>query len=138
MILRIDHVGVVTADLGAAAPMLGLMDMKCTYSDDVDTYGVVTSFWQCPGDTTSIELVAPVREDAAVRGHLRRLGPGLNHVAFEVDDIDADLAALRDRGAVLVDEEPRRGGRPGLRVAFAHLGPSTGLLVELVDYGNRA
>ncbi|WP_394618993.1 VOC family protein [Lentzea sp. JNUCC 0626] len=138
MILRIDHVGVVTSDIGAAAPALALLDLKCTYEDDVDVYGVATSFWQCPGDTTSIELVAPVREDAAVHGHLKRLGPGLNHVAFEVDDIAADLRALQDRGAILVDEEPRRGGRPGLRVAFAHLGPATGLLVELVDYGKRA
>lgn len=138
MILRIDHVGVVTSDLAAAGFGLGLMDMKNTYADDVNAYGVATSFWQCPGDTTSIELVAPVREDAAVHGHLKRMGPGLNHVAFEVDDIDADLAALQDRGAILVDEQPCQGGRPGLRVAFAHLGPSTGLLVELVDYGNRA
>lgn len=99
---------------------------------------VATSCWQCPGDTTSIELVAPVRENAAVHGHLERLGPCLNHVAFEVDDIDADLAALQDRGAILVDEKPCHGGRPGLRVAFAHLGPSTGLLVELVDYGYHA
>ncbi|MCG8923284.1 VOC family protein [Lentzea sp. CC55] len=138
MILRIDHVGVVTGDLAAAGIGLGLMDMKNTYADDVNAYGVATSFWQCPGDTTSIELVAPVRPDAAVHGHLARLGPGLNHVAFEVDDIDADLLALQDRGAVLVDEKPCQGGRPGLRVAFAHLGPATGLLVELVDYGNRA
>ncbi|SDG06642.1 methylmalonyl-CoA mutase, C-terminal domain/methylmalonyl-CoA/ethylmalonyl-CoA epimerase [Lentzea fradiae] len=135
MILRIDHVGLVTADLAAAASSLALLDLKHTYADDVPAYGVATSFWQCPGDTTSIELVAPARPDAAVHGHLARLGPGLNHVAFEVDDIDADLAALQDRGAILVDETPCQGGRPGLRVAFAHLGPATGLLVELVDYG---
>ncbi len=137
MILRIDHVGVVTADIEAASFGMGLLEMQRTYADDVDAYGVATSFWQCPGDTTSIELVAPVREDAAVHGHLARLGPGLNHVAFEVDDIEADLAALQERGAILVDEKPCQGGRPGLRVAFAHLGPSTGLLVELVDYGDR-
>ena len=95
MILRIDHVGVVTNDLKAAAFGMGLMEMKCTYGDNVDAYGVATSFWQCPGDTTSIELVAPMRADAAVHGHLNRFGPGLNHVAFEVDDIDADLVALQ-------------------------------------------
>ncbi|MGX7829156.1 VOC family protein [Actinokineospora sp. 24-640] len=136
MILRMDHIGLVTADLPGAAAALGLLDMKLTYDGHVETFGVDTQFWQRPGDQASIELVCPSTPSAAVSGHLKRSGPGLHHVAYEVDDIDADLPALLARGAVPVDEHPCRGGRPGLRVAFVHLGPASNLLVELVDYGN--
>lgn len=135
MIRRIDHVGLVTADLEPASAAMALLDMKSTYDGFVESYGVATRFWQCPGDDTSIELVAPGRPDAPVHGQLARQGPGLNHVAFEVDDIDLAFATLVGRGAIPVDAEPCVGGRPGLRVAFLHLGPATNLLVELVDYG---
>ena len=136
MILGIDHVGVITRDLDAAGAGMELLDLKRDYEGVVDSYGVACQFWRHDGDNVAIELVAPARADAAVHGQLTRQGPGLHHVAFQVDDIDAELASLRRRGAVLVDTAPCPGGRPGLRVAFIHLGPATGLLVELVDYGS--
>lgn len=137
MIRGIDHVGLAVADLPAAAAGMALLDLKSTYEGTVDSYGVACQFWQHDGDSVAIELVAPARDDAAVLGQLARRGPGLHHVAFEVEDIDSELAVLRERGAVLVDAEPCPGGRAGLRVAFVHLGPAAGLLVELVDYGRH-
>lgn len=68
-----------------------------------------------------------------MRGHLDRHGPGLHHLAFEVDDLVADLAALRSSGAVPLDPAPREGARAGMQVAFVYLGLTTGLLVELVQ-----
>lgn len=134
MIRRIDHVGLVTGDPKAAAAGLDLLSMRPAEADTVDSYGVTCQYWQCPGDHPAIELVVPVRQDNDVSGHLDRRGPGLHHVAFEVDDIDAELAALRGKPVVFVDEEPRPGGRAGLRVAFVHMGPATGLLVEFIEY----
>lgn len=134
MIRRIDHVGLVAADLESAAAGLRMLTMRPDATDVVDTYGVACQFWHCEADRAAIEVVAPAGEGDMVSGHLARRGPGLHHVAFEVDDIDAELIALRSQGAVLVDSEPRPGGKEGLRVAFVHLGPATGLLVELVEY----
>ena len=91
MILRMDHIGLVTGDIPGAAAALALLDMKLTYDGHVESYGFDTQFWQRPGDQAAVELVAPA---AAVRGHLDRRGPGLHHIAFEVDDIDADLPAM--------------------------------------------
>ncbi|WP_329101287.1 VOC family protein [Micromonospora sp. NBC_01699] len=134
MILRIDHVGMVAANLKAAAAGLRMLTMSPDEHDIVATYDVECQFWRREGDPTAIEIVTPAGPSSQVSGHLRRSGPGLHHVAFEVDDIVAELAVLRARGAVLVDDEPRPGGQPGLRIAFVHLGPATGLLVELVQY----
>jgi len=135
VILRLDHVGLITGDLPGAAGGLELLDLVQTYSGAVPGYGVATQFWAVAGDGPAVELVAPATDDAAVRGQLDRRGPGLHHVAYEVDDIDKDLAVLHERGAGPVADRPCQGGRPGLRVAFVHLGPSSNLLVELVDYG---
>ncbi|MFJ9607942.1 VOC family protein [Kitasatospora sp. NPDC101176] len=137
MIRRIDHVGMVAADLGSAATGLRMLTMSPDTTDAVATYDVTCQFWRRAGDPTAIEIVTPSGPASQVTGHLARSGPGLHHVAFEVDDITAELAALSARGAVLVDDEPRPGGRPGLRIAFVHLGPATGLLVELVEYADR-
>lgn len=101
-----------------------------------ESYGVDCQFWRsgaAPGGA-AIEVVAPSRDDAAVHGHLRRSGPGLYHVAFEVDDIDAELRRLREGGAIAVDRGPCAGAREGMRVCFVYLGTATGLLVELVQY----
>ncbi|MER7753819.1 VOC family protein [Kitasatospora sp. NPDC097643] len=134
MIRRIDHVGLVAADLKTAATGLEMLTMRPDLTDVVDTYDVTCQFWRREGDPTAIEVVTPSGPGSQVTGHLARSGPGLHHVAFEVDDIVAELATLRARGAVLVDDEPRPGGQPGLQIAFVHLGPATGLLVELVQY----
>jgi methylmalonyl-CoA epimerase len=70
--------------------------------------------------------------DGVVQRFLDARGPALHHVAFEVDGIDAALAALRDRGVRLVDEEARPGGM-GTRIAFIHPSAFAGMLVELVE-----
>jgi methylmalonyl-CoA epimerase len=64
--------------------------------------------------------------------YLERRGPGLHHVAYAVDDIDAELERLRDAGLRLIDEEPRVGIRNS-RVAFLHPGALGGVLTELVE-----
>jgi methylmalonyl-CoA/ethylmalonyl-CoA epimerase len=70
--------------------------------------------------------------EGVVQKFLDRRGPGLHHVAFEVDRIDAAVESLRARGVRLVDEEPRAGGM-GTRIAFVHPSAFGGMLVELVE-----
>jgi methylmalonyl-CoA/ethylmalonyl-CoA epimerase len=135
MIERLDHVGAVTGDLTAARTALATLDFERYDKGVADAYGVACEFWRPgTGPGTAVELVAPIRDGAAVSGHLKRRGPGLHHLAVEVGDVEAALARLRRQRVVLVDTQPQSGAREGMRVAFVHMGPATNLLVELVDY----
>ena len=81
-----------------------------------------------------LELLGALGEDTPVGRFLAKRGPGMHHVAYEVDDIRAALAHLSDAGAELIDETPRRGAF-GLEVAFVHPDATGGVLAELVGRG---
>lgn len=135
MILGIDHVGLLTADpegVGALLTVLGLSKVDSGVAGD---YGVSCDFWQVGADLAApaVEVVAPVREDSAVAGRLAR-GPGLYHIAFEVDDLEAEASRLRANGFALVDAEPCRGARDGMAVQYLYAPKPAGVLVELVRY----
>jgi methylmalonyl-CoA epimerase len=82
--------------------------------------------------SSHVELIQPIDPDGGVARFLAKRGPGLHHVAFEVDDLDAALAELRDAGAELIDERPRRG-LGGHMIAFIHPRAAGGVLTELVQ-----
>ena len=81
-----------------------------------------------------VELLAPLAEDTPVGRFLARRGPGMHHVAYEVDDVRATLDELAGKGAHLIDEEPRLG-LYGLQVAFVHPDAVHGVLSEVVSSG---
>jgi len=79
-----------------------------------------------------VELIAPIGPEGGVARFLERNGPGMHHVAYRTDDIDAELARLVSAGVRLIDEEPRIGIQ-GSRVAFAHPKSTGGVLTEIVQ-----
>jgi methylmalonyl-CoA/ethylmalonyl-CoA epimerase len=79
-----------------------------------------------------IQLITPLSSDSAVSRFLEKHGEGLHHVAYAVADIEEALAYLVERGARLVDRQPRIGGR-GARIAFVHPADLAGTLIELVE-----
>jgi methylmalonyl-CoA epimerase len=81
-----------------------------------------------------IELLAATDEDTPVGRFLARRGPGMHHVAYEVDDVAAQIAALDEQGVELIDHEPRRG-LYGMQVAFVNPDSVDGVLAELVSNG---
>ena len=81
-----------------------------------------------------IELLAPLGEETPVGKFLAGRGPGMHHVAYEVDDVRSELARLAAAGAELIDEEPRQG-LFGLQVAFVHPDAVHGVLTEVVSIG---
>ena len=139
MILGIDHVGVLTSDLGRAGEQLESLGLAKVDGGLAEAYGVACDFYQLTDDpgAVAVELVAPVAEDSAIGNRLKKSGPGPYHVALEVDDVEEEMARLAGRGFVMVDRAPCAGARPGMRVAFLYLGKPTGLLVELVQYAER-
>jgi methylmalonyl-CoA/ethylmalonyl-CoA epimerase len=81
-----------------------------------------------------VELMSPLGPDTPVGRFLAKRGPGMHHVAYEVDDLPGELARLQDEGAELIDAEPRPG-LFGMQVAFIHPNAANGVLSELVARG---
>jgi methylmalonyl-CoA/ethylmalonyl-CoA epimerase len=136
VILGIDHVGLATDDPVGTAPFLAALGLGVSDSGIADGYGVACEFWRYADGIgqPSVEVVSPARPDASIAGLIEKQGPGLYHIAFAVDDLEAELARLRERGFAAVDDEPRAGARPGMRVAFLYAPSPAGLLIELVQY----
>jgi methylmalonyl-CoA/ethylmalonyl-CoA epimerase len=136
LILGIDHVGLATPDMVRAGAQLAKLGLARVEAGEADAYGVACEFWQFDSQPSSfaVELVAPTREDSAVGGRLAKSGPGLYHIALEVDDLEAEMDRLRANGCVPVDAEPCAGARDGMTVAFMYLGKPVNLMVELVRY----
>jgi methylmalonyl-CoA/ethylmalonyl-CoA epimerase len=128
---RIDHVGVAVEDLDAAIELYSRgFDMKEQYRETVEDQGVEAVLLEV-GDG-HVELLRPLSEDTAVGKFISKRGPGLHHVAYQTDDIDRTLDAVRDAGIDLIDQAPRVGIR-GSRVAFLHPRSTGGVLTELVE-----
>jgi methylmalonyl-CoA epimerase len=128
---RIDHIGVAVADLDAAVALHErTYGMALVHRETVADQGVEAVLLDV--GENHVELLRPLGDDTPVGRFLARRGPGLHHVAYQVADIDATLAQLRDAGVRLIDEAPRIGIR-GSRVAFLHPSASGAILTELVE-----
>ena len=129
-IKRIAHIGVAVADAEQASnfytQMLGL---------PLDRKEMLGELKICfvPVGQTNIELVQSTTEDGVIAKHVAKRGEGIQHVAFEVEDIDAALAELKAKGVPLLDQEARPGAH-NARIAFIHPKATNGVLTELCEY----
>jgi methylmalonyl-CoA/ethylmalonyl-CoA epimerase len=128
---RIDHVGVAVEDIDAALELYeGTFAMPLAHRETVEEQGVEAVLLDV-GDG-HVELLRPLGPETAVGKFLERKGPGLHHVAYAVDDIDATLEKLAAAGLELIDSEARVGIRQS-RVAFLHPRSTGGVLTEIVE-----
>jgi methylmalonyl-CoA/ethylmalonyl-CoA epimerase len=131
MLLQIDHFGVAVEDLDAALALYtGPLQLGLEHREVVASQGVEAALVRV-GDR-HVELLSPLDPETPVGKYLDRRGPGLHHVAFAVEDIDAALEEYRQAGLRLIDERPRLGIRD-TRVAFLHPETLGGVLTELVQ-----
>jgi methylmalonyl-CoA epimerase len=131
MFERIDHVGVAVRDLEPAISLLsGMFGMPLVHREVVESQGVEAVLLDI--GESHVELLAPLADDTPVGRFLARSGPGLHHVAYAVEDIDAELTRLSGEGVRLIDQTSRIGLR-GSRVAFLHPAACGGVLTELVQ-----
>ena len=128
----IHHLGVAVLDLDAALERYEqLFEATVEHRETIVEQGVeVISLRVGEG---RLELLSALEADTPVGRFLDGRGPGMHHVAFEVDDVGEELARLRARGTSLVDERPRRGAF-GLEIAFIHPDSTGGVLAELVAH----
>jgi len=129
----IHHLGVAVADLDeAVATYERLLGAELEHRELVPDQGVEAASLRVGAGR--VELLASLGEETPVGKFLSKRGPGMHHVAFEVDDVGEALGELSAQGAELIDEEPRRG-MFGLEVAFVHPDSMHGVLAEIVSGG---
>jgi methylmalonyl-CoA epimerase len=128
---RVDHIGVAVEDIDAALELYERdYAMTLVHREIVSEQGVEAVLLDV--GENHVELLAPLGPDTPVGKFLAKRGPGMHHVAYQVTDIEAVLASLREAGVRLIDEQPRVGIR-GSRVAFLHPKSSGGVLTEIVQ-----
>jgi len=141
MAIRLAHLGIaVPAHSEALRFWRDLLGLPLAHTEQVASDGVTVAMLPLDGGGAdasaggggSIELLQPDAGDNPVRRFLDKRGPGLHHLALEVDDIDALVARLAEAGVRLIDEKPRPGAH-GTRVAFVHPQSTGGVLLELVQ-----
>lgn len=131
MFTRIDHIGMAVEEIEPALELYrDRFELKVAHREVVSDQGVEAVLLDV--GENHVELLAPLGPQTPVGRFLARKGPGLHHVAYQVADIEQTLAAFKQAGLELIDEEPRIGIR-GSRVAFMHPRGTDGALTELVE-----
>ena len=131
MLARIDHIGVAVEDLDAAIALYERdFAIELVHRETVTEQGVEAVLLDV--GENHVELLAPLGDDTPVGKYLARKGPGLHHVAYAVEDIDATLERIAAAGIETIDSEPRVGIR-GSRVAFLHPRSTGAVLTEIVE-----
>jgi methylmalonyl-CoA/ethylmalonyl-CoA epimerase len=128
---EIDHVGIAVEDLDASVELYRrLLGVEPVHRERVEDQGVEEVLFAA--GASYIQLLGALGPETPVGRALATRGPGVHHVAYRVDDVDAALEHLRNEGTRLVDEVPRAGSRNTL-IAFVHPKGMGGVLVELVQ-----
>ncbi|MEW5725564.1 MAG: methylmalonyl-CoA epimerase [Thermodesulfobacteriota bacterium] len=133
-IKRIAHIGVAVRDTDEAARFYG--EKLGLGADHQEMLGELKISF-VPVGPTNIELVQSTTPEGVIAKHIEKRGEGIQHVAFEVEDLDQALAELKAKGVRLLDETPRPGAH-GARIAFIHPKETNGVLTELCEYPGRA
>jgi methylmalonyl-CoA epimerase len=131
MLSVIDHIGVAVEDIDSALSLYrDALGMSLVHRETIAAQGVHAALLDV-GDS-HVELLQPIGPATTVGKFLSRRGPGMHHIAYRVDDVEATIRSLSAAGLRLIDERPRPGIR-GSRVAFLHPASTGGVLTEIVE-----
>lgn len=129
--MKIHHIGIATGELdGAATLWRDLLGLQVDHIEEVP--GQKVRVCMLPVADSRIELLEPMSSDSPISKFLDKRGGGIHHIAVSVENIRESLADLKEKGAKLIDEEPRTGAG-GCLVAFIHPSSTGGVLLELVQ-----
>jgi len=129
MLQHVDHIGIAVKELAISVPLFEkLLNSQCYKVETVESEKVRTAFLQ--RGETKIELLEGLDPEGVIASFISRRGEGLHHIAFEVDDIEAEMERLKQEGFTLLHDKPRKGTDNKL-VCFLHPRSTNGVLVEL-------
>ncbi len=129
--MKIEHIGIAVKDLGLSNEVFEKLLGKPLYKEEaVASEGVRTSFFEV--GESKIELVGSEKKDSAIEKYLEKNREGIHHIAFGVDDLDAEILRLKNQGFTFVNETPKLGA-DNKRIVFLHPKTTNGVLVELCE-----
>jgi methylmalonyl-CoA/ethylmalonyl-CoA epimerase len=131
MVIRIEHIGIAVSDLEKGNDVFSRLLNRPPYkTEKVEREGVTTSFFAAEGG--KIELLAADREDSPVAKFISKRGEGIHHMALYVDDIELEIARLKNAGFEFISDVPKAGA-DNKRICFLHPRTTCGVLVELCE-----
>jgi methylmalonyl-CoA/ethylmalonyl-CoA epimerase len=129
MIKKVEHIGIAVKNLESSNALFTKLFGKDSYKvEAVESEGVSTSFFML--GETKIELLEATQPESAIAKFIEKKGEGIHHIAYEVDDIYAEMARLKEEGFQLLNAEPKHGADNKL-ICFLHPKSTNGVLVEL-------
>ena len=127
--LKVEHIGIAVKTLAESVPLFEmLLKSQCYKTEWVESEKVNTAFFKT-GDT-KIELLESMDENGVISKFIDKKGEGLHHIAFEVEDIEAEMERLKNEGLILLNDKPKKGADNKL-ICFLHPKSTNGVLVEL-------
>lgn len=131
MIKKIEHIGIAVKNLDNSNELFQKLFGKEHYKiEAVESEGVSTSFFML--GETKIELLQATTSDSAIAKFIEKKGEGIHHIAYEVDDINSEMARLKNEGFEILNKEPKAGADNKL-ICFLHPKSTNGVLVELCE-----
>ncbi len=128
---NVEHIGIAVKDFSQAnALYFKLLGVEPYKTEFVESENVNTSFFKVGG--TKIELLEGTTPESAISKFIEKKGEGIHHIAFEVEDIYAEMDRLRNEGFTLLNEQPKKGADNKL-VCFVHPKSANGVLIELTQ-----
>ena len=128
--MKIKHLGIAVDSIKERLPVWESFGLRLHHTEKVDSEGVTTAHLKVGG--YEIELLEPMGEDTPVGKFIDKKGPGIHHLALEVDDIEESLAKAKENGLEPIGDAPRPGSENTL-VAFFHPKDTGGVLLEIVQ-----
>jgi methylmalonyl-CoA/ethylmalonyl-CoA epimerase len=129
--LKLEHIGIAVSNLSTSVPLFErLLNSQCYKKENVESEKVVTAFFKA--GESKIELLESSDSEGVIGKFIAKKGEGLHHLAFEVDDIYAEMKRLAEEGYILLNNEPKIGADNKL-VVFLHPKSTGGVLIELVQ-----
>ena len=127
--IKVEHIGIAVKDFATSIPLFeSLLNTNCYKQEVVETEKVNTAFLK-QGET-KIELLESIDPNGVIAKFIKKKGEGIHHIAFDVEDIYAEMERLKNEGFTLLNETPKLGADNKL-VCFLHPKGTNGVLVEL-------
>lgn len=127
--IKVEHIGIAVKDFSISIPLFeSLLNTSCYKQEEVATEKVNTAFFKV--GETKIELLQSIEPHGVIAKFIEKKGEGIHHIAFDVQDIYAEMERLKNEGFILLNETPKEGADNKL-VCFLHPKGTNGVLIEL-------